>query len=206
MNRLYLLILPFVLMLSSCGPKPLVPWEEGAFETREYRNLFVEAGYAPEDVEAKLQEVFEEVFFGPDKVYFEVEDSLAYVSDIKNNDVRTEGMSYGMMVAVQMDRKDIFDKLFRWCKKYMQHQDGPLEGYFAWSCGIDGKRKRERNGCCLLGNSCVKAAKKCHFVLGFISWGIFISYCLYLFAILCRIGKLKGAFFVVFHFLLLCGV
>lgn len=143
MNRLYLLILPFLLMLSSCGPKPLVPWEEGAFETREYRNLFVEAGYAPEDVEAKLQEVFEEVFFGPDKVYFEVEDSLAYVSDIKNNDVRTEGMSYGMMVAVQMDRKDIFDKLFRWCKKYMQHQDGPLEGYFAWSCGIDGKRNAQ---------------------------------------------------------------
>ena len=121
-------------VFTSCGPKSLVPAEKGGFETGEYRNVFVEAGYSPRAVEAKLQEVFEEVFFGPDKVYFEVEDSLAYVSDVKNNDVRTEGMSYGMMVAVQLDKKDIFDKLFRWCKKYMQHQDGPLEGYFAWSC------------------------------------------------------------------------
>ena len=120
-------------VFSSCGPKPLVPAEKGGFETGKYRNVFVEAGYSPKAVEAKLNQVFEEVFFGPDKVYFEVEDSLAYVSDIKNNDVRTEGMSYGMMVAVQMDRQDIFDKLFRWCKKYMQHQEGPMEGYFAWS-------------------------------------------------------------------------
>jgi oligosaccharide reducing-end xylanase len=37
-----------------------------------------------------------------------------------------------------MDKKDIFDKLWRWGKKYMQHQDGIREGYFAWSCKIDG--------------------------------------------------------------------
>ena len=125
------------------GIKTLVPAEKGAFETRSYRNVFVEAGYSPEEVDKKVNEVFEEVFFGPDKVYFEVGDDMAYVSDIKNNDVRTEGMSYGMMVAVQMDRKDIFDKLFRWCKKYMQHQDGPYEGYFAWSCKTDGTRNAQ---------------------------------------------------------------
>ena len=125
------------------GIKTLVPAEKGAFETRKYRNVFVEAGYSPEEVDRKVNEVFEEVFFGPDKVYFEVGDDMAYVSDVKNNDVRTEGMSYGMMVAVQMDRKDIFDKLFRWCKKYMQHQDGPLEGYFAWSCKVDGTRNAQ---------------------------------------------------------------
>ena len=125
------------------GIKTLKPADKGAFETRRYRNVFVEAGYFPEQVDAKVNQVFEEVFFGPDKVYFEVEDSLAYVSDIKNNDVRTEGMSYGMMIAVQMDRKDIFDKLFRWCKKYMQHSDGPYEGYFAWSCKTDGTRNSQ---------------------------------------------------------------
>ena len=118
-NHFILTFFTIAALFTSCGPKALVPAEKGAFETRKYRNVFVEAGYSPKDVEAKLNQVFEEVFFGPDKVYFEVEDSLAYVSDIKNNDVRTEGMSYGMMVAVQMDRKDIFDKLFRWCKKYM---------------------------------------------------------------------------------------
>ena len=104
------------------------------------RNVFVELGYSPTDVKVKLDEVFNDVFYGPNKVYFEVGDSLGYVSDIKNHDVRTEGMSYGLMVAVQLNKKDIFDRLWRWAKKYMQHQDGIREGYFAWSCKTDGTR------------------------------------------------------------------
>ena len=72
------------------------------------------------------------------KVYFEVGDDMAYISDIKNHDVRTEGMSYGMMIAVQWDKKDIFDRLWRWAKRYMQHQQGPRKGYFRWSCKTDG--------------------------------------------------------------------
>ena len=107
------------------------------------RNYFVEMGYSEEEVAIALQGVFDDVFTGPDKVYFEVGDSLAYISDVKNNDVRTEGMSYGLMIAVQWDRKDIFDRLWRWASKYMQHHDGPLEGYFAWSCSPDGKRLSE---------------------------------------------------------------
>lgn len=111
--------------------------------TAETRNVFVEMGYQPEVVEAKLQEVFNDVFCGPNKVYFEVGDTMGYVSDIKNHDARTEGMSYGMMIAVQMDKKDIFDRLWRWSKKYMQHQSGQREGYFAWSCKTDGTHNAE---------------------------------------------------------------
>ncbi|RRD92980.1 carbohydrate-binding protein [Bacteroides heparinolyticus] len=120
-----------------------LPWEAGAFETRQYRNLFAEMGYKQADIDAKLKEMFDGVFHGPDKVYFEVGDSMAYISDIKNHDVRTEGMSYGLMIAVQFDRKDIFDRLWRWGKKYMQHQSGPLKGYFAWSCKTDGTRNAQ---------------------------------------------------------------
>ena len=119
------------------------PWTQGGFETGQYRNLFVEMGHQPAEVEAKLKEVFNDVFRGPDKVYFEVGDTLGYISDIKNHDARTEGMSYGMMIAVQMGEKDIFDRLWRWSKKYMQHQDGPRKGYFAWSCKTDGTRNAE---------------------------------------------------------------
>ena len=119
------------------------PWTKGGFETNLYRNLFVETGYEQADVDAKVKEVFADVFHGPKKVYFEVGDSLGYVSDIKNNDVRTEGMSYGMMIAVQFGEKDIFDRLWRWSKKYMQHQTGPREGYFAWSCKTDGTHNAE---------------------------------------------------------------
>lgn len=115
-----------------------VPWSEGAFRTGKYRNFFAEMGYSQKETDDKLKEIFEGLFYGPNKIYFETEDGMAYISDIKNHDVRTEGMSYGMMIAVQLDRKDIFDRLWRWCKKYMQHPDGPLKGYFAWSCKTDG--------------------------------------------------------------------
>ena len=118
----------------------LKPWKKGAFETNKYRNLFVEMGYKQADVDAKLKEVFNDVFRGPNKVYFEVGDSMGYVSDIKNHDARTEGMSYGLMIAVQFGEKDIFDRLWRWTKRYMQHQDGIRKGYFAWSCKTDGTR------------------------------------------------------------------
>ena len=118
--------------------KAYTPWTKGAFETGKYRNVFVEMGYQPTEVENKLNEVFNDVFRGPNKVYFEVGDSMAYVSDIKNHDARTEGMSYGLMIAVQFGEKDIFDRLWRWSKKYMQHQSGNREGYFAWSCKTDG--------------------------------------------------------------------
>lgn len=99
----------------------------------KYRNLFQEAGYAKKSINQKLSKAYYDLFNGPNKVYFEVGDSMAYVSDIKNKDVRTEGMSYGMMVAVQLDKKEVFDRLWRFSKTFLQHQSGPRQGYFAWS-------------------------------------------------------------------------
>ena len=131
------------LLMTAISAVALSPWNKGAFETGKYRNVFVEMGYTPADVDAKLKEVFNDVFRGPNKVYFEVGDTLGYVSDVKNHDARTEGMSYGMMIAVQFGEKDIFDRLWRWSKKYMQHQDGPRKGYFAWSCKTDGTHNAE---------------------------------------------------------------
>jgi len=97
------------------------PWTKGAHETGKYRNVFLEAGYKKADIEAKLAKAYTDLFEGPNRVYFEVGDSMAYVSDLKNNDCRTEGLSYGLMVAVQLNKKEVFDKLWRWTKKYMQH-------------------------------------------------------------------------------------
>lgn len=138
----YLKWMPWANEIERLGEERL-PYTKGAFATRRYRNLFAELGYKQKDIDKKLKSVFESVFYGPDKVYFEVRDSMAYISDIKNHDVRTEGMSYGLMIAVQFDRKDIFDRLWRWSKKYMQHQEGLLKGYFAWSCQTDGTRNAQ---------------------------------------------------------------
>lgn len=138
----YLKWMPWANEIERLGEERL-PYTKGAFATRRYRNLFAELGYKQKDIDKKLKSVFESVFYGPDKVYFEVGDSMAYISDIKNHDVRTEGMSYGLMIAVQFDRKDIFDRLWRWSKKYMQHQEGLLKGYFVWSCQTDGTRNAQ---------------------------------------------------------------
>lgn len=59
--------------------------DTGAFQTQKYRNLFAEMGYSQSAIDAKLKEVFNDVFYGPNKVYFEVGDKMGYVSDIKNH-------------------------------------------------------------------------------------------------------------------------
>jgi len=104
-----------------------------AFYSNSYPNIFLEAGYKQKDIDAKLAKAYHDIFEGPNRVYFEVDDSMAYVSDVKNHDARTEGLSYGMMIAVQLNKKDVFDRIWRWSKKYLQHQVGPREAYFAWS-------------------------------------------------------------------------
>jgi oligosaccharide reducing-end xylanase len=119
-----------------CATEPrgeMKPWKEGAWITEKYRNMFLEAGNKKEDIDAKVAKAYSDVFEGPDRVYFEVGDSMAYISDLKNHDARTEGLSYGMMIAVQLDKKDVFDRLWRWTRQYMQHQGGPRDAYFAWS-------------------------------------------------------------------------
>lgn len=124
-------ILIFVLSLSI--NKAQAQKSNAAFYTNIYPNTFKLAGYSETDINAKVEKAYHDLFEGPDKIYFEVGDSMAYVSDVKNHDARTEGLSYGMMVAVQLDKKDVFDRIWRWSKKYLQHQSGPREGYFAWS-------------------------------------------------------------------------
>ncbi|NOW96404.1 glycosyl hydrolase family 8 [Mucilaginibacter sp. SG564] len=116
-----------------------------AYQSGVYRNLFKEAGYAQKEIDQKVEKAYHDVFEGAHKVYFEVGDSLGYVCDVKNHDARTEGLSYGMMIAVQLNKKDVFDRIWRWSKKYLQHRDGPREGYFAWSISPQ-TRKRNSEG------------------------------------------------------------
>ena len=48
-----------------------------------------------------------------------------------------------MMIAVEMNRKDIFDRLLRWAQRYMLMRQGPMAGYYAWSCKTDGTHNAE---------------------------------------------------------------
>lgn len=41
---------------------------------------------------------------GQRSIYYLTDNDKAYIMDTGNNDVRTEGMSYGMMISVQLDK------------------------------------------------------------------------------------------------------
>jgi oligosaccharide reducing-end xylanase len=134
--------------------KPLGPIQPfpgdgaGAYATHQYHDLFAEQlGHSHAESRARIDEAFRILFHGDgqeQRVYFETganaNGTLAYVTDWANNDARTEGMSYGMMIAVQLDKKREFDALWNWSKTYMLVTDpkNPSVGYFAWSMGTDG--------------------------------------------------------------------
>jgi hypothetical protein len=119
----------------------------GAYATGKYRNLFVEAGHTEQEVEARIARAFEQLFRGDletQRLYFPSGENengaLAYVPDIQHTDVRSEGMSYGMMITVQLDRKPEFDALWNWSMTHMYQKDPkhPSFGFFSWQMNDDG--------------------------------------------------------------------
>ena len=114
----------------------------GAFETGVYPDIFAAAGYPSEEIERKKEDIFETLFYGSEdmRIYHETGEDMAYIEDTGNHDVRTEGMSYGMMMCVQMNKKCEFDRLWKWAHTYMYLTEGENAGYFAWSCQTDGTK------------------------------------------------------------------
>lgn len=117
----------------------------GAVLTGKYRNVFKECGYSEDEITKRVEQTFETIFYGKEeeKFYHEVGDDMAYMEDTGNHDVRTEGMSYGMMVCVQMNKKEEFDRLWKWVRTYMYIENGPNKNYFVWSCGLDGSKNAD---------------------------------------------------------------
>lgn len=115
------------------------------FKDKKYRNLFLESGKTEEEITKKLEEIWNTFFYGPEeeRIYHPAGDDMGYLEDTGNHDARTEGMSYGMMICVQLDKKEEFDRIWKWACTYMWMEEGWSEGYFAWSCGLDGKRNAD---------------------------------------------------------------
>ena len=77
---------------------------------------------------------------GQSSVYY-LDGDKGFILDTGSNDVRTEGMSYGMMISVQLDRPEEFDRLWRWSKEHMAYgTDTAWDGYFCWQCAPDGAK------------------------------------------------------------------
>jgi oligosaccharide reducing-end xylanase len=117
--------------------------QQGSYYSGIYKDYFIDLlNKSQEKVNSKIDSVFEQLFYGDDKtqrIYYPVGPDMAYIQDIWNDDVRTEGMSYGMMITVQLDKKNEFDRIWKWAKTFMQHQNGQSKDYFAWHAKTSGE-------------------------------------------------------------------
>jgi oligosaccharide reducing-end xylanase len=114
-----------------------------------YPDAFARAGYTKRQVDAKIEATWQQLFHGSpgtaadrydgQTLYYQLAPDLAYVEDIGNQDVRTEGMGYAMMIAVQLGHQQEFDALWNFAKTKMQLQSGPEQYYFAWHTDTTGK-------------------------------------------------------------------
>ena len=119
----------------------------GAYVTGHYRNLFAEHGHATTEIRRKIDASFTQLFHGDPNsqtIYFSSgansNGPLACITDIKHNDVRTEGLSYGMIIAVELDKKAEFDALWNWSKTFLYHANPahPSFGFFSWQATTNG--------------------------------------------------------------------
>lgn len=117
-------------------PAPSLP-ATGSFYSDQYRNMFVESGLTSSQVSARYDEMWNQYFVNGntsnERLFYEVGSDMAYILDTGNDDIRSEGMSYGMMICVQRGDRTRFDKLWKFAKTYSQHAPGTdREGLFSW--------------------------------------------------------------------------
>jgi len=113
----------------------------GAFETGIYPNYFELIGVSSAEAERRVTEAFNTMFFDDEeKIWHDTDPDSGCLVDTGNIDARTEGMSYGMMMCVQLDRQELFDRLLRFSLRYMYMTEGRHAGYFAWSVQLDGTK------------------------------------------------------------------
>jgi oligosaccharide reducing-end xylanase len=152
---IFVVLMMASLFLTACSSlqKPQAGADgSGAFATGHCRNLFAENGHSQREIQNKVDSAFQQLFHGNptnQTVYYAVgansNGPLAFITDIKHNDVRTEGLSYGMMIAVQMNKQAEFDALWNWSKTYLYHADPkhPSYGFFSWQAKTNGMTMSE---------------------------------------------------------------
>ena len=119
----------------------------GAVSSQNYRNMFTEFGYSSADVTAKVNNAWNKLFVSgtsDEKIFVEVGSDMAYIYTADTDDVRSEGMSYGMMMCVQRDDQVRFNKLWKWARTHMYNtvnNGSNNRGYFSWQCQTNGNKK-----------------------------------------------------------------
>jgi len=103
-----------------------------------YPNLFRDLlGKSQSDIDAKINGAFDQLFHGDPStqaIYFTTGTDQAYIRDILHGDIRTEGMGLAMVIAVELGKRDEFDRLWRYTKANLQVASGPAQGYLSSFC------------------------------------------------------------------------
>lgn len=129
-----------------CNERTALP-DGGASEVRNplqpllaplsYPNPFRDLlGKSNADISSKLSDTFNQLFHGDpakESIFVPVGADQAYVRDVFHDEVRTEGIGLGMMITVELDKRDDFDRLWRYAKA-IQVKEGPRQGYFPSYC------------------------------------------------------------------------
>ncbi len=115
----------------------------GAFFTGKYRNVFAETGKSQAEIDDKIRRAYDTYFSLTDenRLYFELAPGEAYVKDIAHDDIRSEGQSYAMMLALQRNDQAKFNKLWKFATARMRISDPKHPSYrgFAWVVDSTGK-------------------------------------------------------------------
>ncbi len=104
-----------------------------------YPNAFRDVlGKSDADIAAKIAATFDQLFHGDpssEAIYFTTGTDQAYILDVYHDDVRSEGVGLGMMIAVELGKRDEFDRLWRYAKA-SQYASGASQGYFPSFCNM----------------------------------------------------------------------
>jgi len=103
-----------------------------------YPNALRELGHTDQEISDKINSVFNQLFHGDPStqaIFFPVGDDEANIQDtFHSNEIRTEGIGYGMIIAVELDKQLEFDQLWRYAKSELMEPPGPTQGYFKSYC------------------------------------------------------------------------
>jgi oligosaccharide reducing-end xylanase len=104
-----------------------------------YPNAFgTVLGKSDEQIADKIADTFAQLFHGDpssEAIYVPVGQTQGYIEDVYNGDVRTEGMGLAMLITLQLNKRDEFDRLWNYTKANLVVATGPAKGYINSSCG-----------------------------------------------------------------------
>lgn len=106
-----------------------------------YPNAFRDLlGKSDSEIAAKIADTFEQLFHGDpatEAIFVPTGTDQAYILDALHDQRRTEGIGLAMLITVSLDKRDEFDRLWRYAKS-IQIADGAAQGYFPSFCGSSG--------------------------------------------------------------------